>query len=27
MSLDRVTTSGAPTAASDRALRDDDSHH
>jgi uncharacterized protein len=27
MSLDRVTTSGASTAASDRALRDDDSHH
>lgn len=27
MSLDRVTTSGAPTAASDRALREDDSHH
>ena len=27
MSLDRVTRSGAPTAASDRALREDDSHH
>jgi predicted CoA-binding protein len=27
MSLDRVTTSGAPTTASDRALREDDSHH
>ena len=27
MSLDRVTISGAPTAASDRALREDDSHH
>ena len=27
MSLDRVTTSGAPTAASDRALREDDSQH